>query len=73
MWKMRIPDAQGVLHIRKFCMWVCIKICMLDHPITVVLNVFDTGLLVYKFISIQNQEEHIGYVKQSKVTDFRIV
>ena len=33
----------------------------------------NTGLKVYKFISIQNQEEHIGHVKQSKVTDFRIV
>ena len=44
--------------------------CMLDHPITVVLNVFniwkDTGLKVYTFMSIQNQEEHIGHVKQSK-------
>ena len=33
---------------------------MLDHPITVVLNVFDTlknkGLKVYKFMSIQTQE-----------------
>ena len=50
---------------------------MLEHPITVVLNVFDTlknkGLKVYKFMSIQTQEEHIGHIKQSKVTDFRIV
>ena len=43
---------------------------MLDHPITVVLNVFDTlknkGLKVYKFMSIQTQEEHFGHIKQSK-------
>ena len=43
---------------------------MLDHPITVVLNVFGhwkaTGLKVSKFMSIQNQEEHIGHVKQLK-------
>ena len=49
---------------------------MLDNPITVVINVFhtckNTELKVYKFMSIQNQEEHIGHVKQSKVTDFRI-
>ena len=36
------------------------KYIMLDHPITVVLNVFDTsnnnGLKVYKFMSIQTQE-----------------
>ena len=35
---------------------------MLDHPITVVLNVFDTlknnGLKVYKSMSIQTQEEY---------------
>ena len=41
---------------------------MLDHPITVVLNVFDTlknnGLKVYKFMSIQTQEEHISHIKQ---------
>ena len=43
---------------------------MLDHPITVVLNDFwhwkATGLKVYKFLSLQNQEEHIGIVKQLK-------
>ena len=43
---------------------------MLDHPITVVLNVFwhwkATGLKVSRFMGIQNQEEHIGHVKQSK-------
>ena len=43
-------------------------VTMLDHPITVVLNVFhtckNTWLKVYKFMSIQNQEEHIGHVKQ---------
>ena len=43
---------------------------MLDHPITVVLNVFGTlknqGLKVYKVMSIQTQEEHIGHIKQSK-------
>ena len=43
---------------------------MLDQPITVVLNVFDTlknnGLKVYKFTSIKTQEEHIGHIKQSK-------
>ena len=48
---------------------------MLDHPITVVLNVFhtckNTGLKVYKFMSIQNQEEHIGHVKQSKSDRFQ--
>ena len=42
----------------------------LDHPITVVLNVFwhwkATGLKVSKFMGIQNQEEHIGHVKQLK-------
>ena len=39
---------------------------MLDHPITVVLNVFDTlknnGLKVYKFMSIQTQEDHISHI-----------
>ena len=48
---------------------------MLDHPITVVLNVFhtckNTGLKVYKFMSIQNQEENIGHVKQSKRDRFQ--
>ena len=51
---------------------------MLDHPITVVLNVFDTlknnGLKVYKFMSImsiQTQEEHIGHIKQSKSDRFQ--
>ena len=42
---------------------------MLDHPLTVVLNVFDTlkdnGLKIYKFISIQTQEEHIEFSVQS--------
>ena len=41
---------------------------MLDHPITVVLNVFRhwkaTGLKVSKFMCIQNPEEHIGHGKQ---------
>ena len=44
--------------------------CMLDHPITVVLNVFGhwkaTWLKVSKVMGIQNQEEHIGHVKQLK-------
>ena len=48
---------------------------MLDHPITVVLNVFETsknsGLKVYKFMSIQTQEEHIGHIKQSKSDRFQ--
>ena len=48
---------------------------MLDHPITVVLNVFDTlknkGLKVYKFMSIQTQEEHIGHIKKSKCDIFQ--
>ena len=48
---------------------------MLDHPITVVLNVFDTsrnnGLKVYKFMSIQTQEEHIGHIKQSNSDRFQ--
>ena len=48
---------------------------MLDHPITVVLNVFDTlknkGLKVYKLMSIQTQEEHIGHIKQSKRDRFQ--
>ena len=37
---------------------------MLDHPITVVLNVFDTnnGIKVYKFMSIQTQEDHISHI-----------
>ena len=43
---------------------------MLDHPITVVLNVFwhwkATGLKVSKVMGIQNQKEHIGHVKQLK-------
>ena len=43
-----------------------IQECMLDHPITVVLNVFDTlknnGLKVYKFMSIQTQEDHISHI-----------
>ena len=50
---------------------------MLGHPITVVLNVFwhwkATGLKVSKVMGIQNQEEHIGHIKQLKVTDIRIV
>ena len=48
---------------------------MLDHPITVVLNVFDTlknkGLNVYKFMSIQTQEERISHIKQSKRDRFQ--
>ena len=48
---------------------------MLDHPITVVLNVFDTlkndGLKMYKFMSIQTQKEHIGHIKQSKSERFQ--
>ena len=48
---------------------------MLDHPITVVLNVSDTlknkGLKVYMFLSIQTQEEHIGHIKQSKRDRFQ--
>ena len=47
----------------------------LDHPITAVLNVFDTlknkGLKIYKFMSIQTQEEHIGHIKQSKRDRFQ--
>ena len=43
---------------------------MLDHPITVVLNVFwhwkATGLKVSKVMDSQNQEEYIGHVKQLK-------
>ena len=39
---------------------------MLDHPITVVLNVFDTlknnWLKVYKFMCIQTQEDHISQI-----------
>ena len=50
---------------------------MLDHPITVVLNVFwhwkATGLKVSKFMGIQIQEEHIGHVKQLKMTAIGIV
>ena len=52
-----------------------IIIYMLDHPITVVLNVFDTlknnGLKVYKFMSIQTQEDHIRHIKQSKSDRFQ--
>ena len=48
---------------------------MLDHPITIVLNAFDTlknkGLKVYKFMSIQTQEEHIGHIKQTKRDRFQ--
>ena len=48
---------------------------MLYHPITVVLNVLDTlknkGLKVYKLMSIQTQEEHIGHIKQSKRDRFQ--
>ena len=48
---------------------------MLDHPITVVLNVSDTmknnGLNVNKFMSIQTQEEHIVHIKQSKSDIFQ--
>ena len=48
---------------------------MLDYPITVVLNVFgilkNNGLKVYKFMSIQTQEEHIGHIKQSKSDRFQ--
>ena len=43
---------------------------MLDHPITVVLHVFwhwkATGFKVSKFMGFQNQEGHIGHVKQLK-------
>ena len=43
---------------------------MLDHPITVVLNVFwhwkATWLKFSKFMGIQNQEEYVGHVKQLK-------
>ena len=50
-------------------------VCMLDHPITVVLNVSDTlktnGLNIYKFMSIQTQKEHIGHIKQSKSDRFQ--
>ena len=50
-------------------------VSMLDHPITVVLNVSDTlknkGLKVYMFMSIQTQEVHIGHIKQSKRERFR--
>ena len=39
---------------------------MLDHPLTVVLNDFDTsknnGLKVYKFMGIQTQEDHISHI-----------
>ena len=49
--------------------------CILDHPLTVVLNVFwhwkATGLKVSRFMGIQNQEEHIGHVKQSKSDRYR--
>ena len=49
---------------------ICAKKYMLDHPITVVLNVFwhwkATRLKVRKVMGIQNQQEHIGHVKQSK-------
>ena len=52
-----------------------IKLYMLDHPITVVLNVLDTlknkGLEVYTFMRIQTQEEHIGHIKQSKRDRFQ--
>ena len=48
---------------------------MLDHPITVALNVFDTlennGLKVYKFMSIQAKEDHISNIKQSKSDRFQ--
>ena len=47
---------------------------MLDHPITVVLSDFDTlkndVLKVYKFMSIQTQEDHISHIKQSKSDRF---
>ena len=56
-------------HLCSMAMPVLI-ISMLDHPITVVLNVFwhwkATWLKVSKFMGIQNQEEHIGHVKQLK-------
>ena len=39
---------------------------MLDHPITMVLNDFDTlknnGLKVCKFMSIQTQDDHISHI-----------
>ena len=48
---------------------------MLDHPITVVINVFDTlknnWLKVYKFMSIQTQKEHISHIKKSKSDRFQ--
>ena len=50
-------------------------LCMPDHPKTVVLNDFwhwkATGLKVIKFIGIQNQEEHIGHVKQLKTDRYQ--
>ena len=53
-------------------------VVMLDHPITVLdLLIFfhtckSTGLKVYKFMGmIQNQEEHIGHVKQPKSDVFQ--
>ena len=54
---------------------ICLFCRMLDHPITVVLNVFDTlkndWLKVYKFMSIQIQEDHISHIKQSKNDRFQ--
>ena len=48
---------------------------MLDHPKTRVLNAFwnwkATGLKVSKFMGIQNQEEHIGRVKQLKSDSYQ--
>ena len=48
---------------------------MLDHPITVVLNVFwpwkATGFKVSKFMDTQKQEGHIGHEKQLKSDRYR--
>ena len=48
---------------------------MLDHPITGVLNVLDilknNWLKIYKFMSIQTQEDHIGHIKQQKSDRFQ--
>ena len=56
-------------HIKRVVLHILLQ-GMLDHPITVVLNVFlhwkATGLKVSKVMGIQNQEEHIGHVKQLK-------
>ena len=49
-----------------YAFYVSIYVCMLVHPITGVLNAFshgeNSGLIVRKYVGVQNQEDHIDHV-----------